>query len=136
MVTGALRPTGARSEGQEAIADASDAQDARMARFSETTARDAPEHPSDDRRSCRDAAARRLTAGATLGGFRSRIAGIGPQVGFLFPVGDMEGYVNAKVYKEFAVQNRPKGWNAWLTFAISPKAPEAVSPTPRAVYRK
>jgi hypothetical protein len=36
MVTGALRPTGARSEGQEAIADASNAQDARMARFFET----------------------------------------------------------------------------------------------------
>ena len=36
MVTGALRLAGARSEGQEAIAEASDAQDARMARFSET----------------------------------------------------------------------------------------------------
>ncbi|MGY4382630.1 hypothetical protein ACVWZ3_010333 [Bradyrhizobium sp. i1.3.6] len=36
MVTGALSPAGARKEGQEAIADASDAQDARMARFSET----------------------------------------------------------------------------------------------------
>ena len=36
MVTGVLRLAGARSEGQEAIADASDAQDARMARFSET----------------------------------------------------------------------------------------------------
>ena len=35
MVTGALRPAGARSDGQEAIAAASDAQDARMARFSE-----------------------------------------------------------------------------------------------------
>jgi hypothetical protein len=35
MVTGALRPAGARSEGQEAIAEASDAQDARIARFSE-----------------------------------------------------------------------------------------------------
>jgi hypothetical protein len=31
MVTGALRLAGARSAGQEAIADASDAQDARMA---------------------------------------------------------------------------------------------------------
>jgi hypothetical protein len=36
MVTGALRPAGARNAGQEAIADASDAQDARMARFSDT----------------------------------------------------------------------------------------------------
>lgn len=36
MLTGALRPAGARSEGQDAIADVSDAQDAKMARFSET----------------------------------------------------------------------------------------------------
>jgi hypothetical protein len=67
-----------------------------------------------------------------LDGFRSRIAGVGPQVGFLFPVGDMQGYVNVKAYKEFAAQNRPEGWNAWLTFAISPKAPEqppAATPT-------
>ena len=73
-------------------------------------------------------------AGATLGGFRSRIAGVGPQVGFLFPVGDMQGYINAKVYKEFAAQNRPEGWNAWLTFAISPTAPEP--PAPKPMYRK
>jgi hypothetical protein len=36
MVTGALRPFGARSAGQDAIADASDAHEAKMARFSET----------------------------------------------------------------------------------------------------
>ena len=35
MVTGALRPAGARSAGQEAIAEASEAYDARIARFSE-----------------------------------------------------------------------------------------------------
>ena len=58
IVTGAFSPAGARNEGQEAIADASDAQDARMARFSETEARDPPARPSDDRRRCRDAAAR------------------------------------------------------------------------------
>jgi Putative MetA-pathway of phenol degradation len=68
--------------------------------------------------------------GATLGGFRSRIAGIGPQIGFLFPVGDMDGYVNVKAYKEFAAEHRPEGWNAWLTFAISPRAPEATAPKP------
>ena len=36
MVTGALRPAGARNAGQEAIAEASDAHEARMARFSAT----------------------------------------------------------------------------------------------------
>jgi hypothetical protein len=65
-----------------------------------------------------------------LDGFRSRIAGVGPQVGFLFPIGDMQGYVNVKAYKEFAAQNRPEGWNAWLTFAISPAAPEPASAKP------
>ena len=26
--------------------------------------------------------------------------------------------------------HRPEGWNAWLTFAISPKAPETTAPKP------
>ena len=60
----------------------------------------------------------------------SSIAGIGPQIGFLFPIGDMDGYVNVKAYKEFAAEHRPEGWNAWLTFAISPKAPETTAPKP------
>ncbi|RXG90062.1 SphA family protein [Bradyrhizobium zhanjiangense] len=58
-----------------------------------------------------------------LGGFRSRVLGVGPQVGVLFPVGDMQGYLNLKGYGEFAVENRPAGWNTWLTFSLSPMAP-------------
>lgn len=73
-------------------------------------------------------------APASLGGFRSRVAGIGPQVGFLFPVGDMQGYLNIKGYKEFAAENRPEGFNTWVTFAISPKAPEHTPSKP--LYRK
>lgn len=73
-------------------------------------------------------------APASLGGFRSRVAGIGPQIGFLFPVGDMQGYLNIKGYKEFAAENRPEGFNTWVTFAISPKAPEHMPPKP--LYRK
>ncbi len=60
--------------------------------------------------------------------FESRVLGIGPQVGYLFPVGDMQGYVNLKGYEEFDNADRPDGWNVWLTFSISPKAPEAASP--------
>jgi hypothetical protein len=73
-------------------------------------------------------------APAALGGFRSRIAGIGPQIGYLFPMGDkFQGYLNLKGYKEFAAQNRPEGWNTWLTFAISPAAepPAAARPLSR-----
>lgn len=63
-------------------------------------------------------------AGATLGGFRSRVAGIGPQIGYLFPVGEqLQGYVNVKAYKEFAAENRPEGWNLWVTLSFSPAAP-------------
>jgi hypothetical protein len=71
-----------------------------------------------------------------LGGFRSRIFGIGPQIGFLFPVGDMQGYLNLKGYGEFEAQNRPAGWNTWLTFSISPMAPTStVTPTRRIVTK-
>lgn len=67
-----------------------------------------------------------------LGGFRSRVLGIGPQIGFLFPVGDMQGYLNLKGYGEFEAANRPSGWNTWLTFSISPMAPTStVAPTRR-----
>lgn len=64
-----------------------------------------------------------------LGGFRSRVVGLGPQLGFLFPVGDMQGYLNIKGYGEFAADNRPSGWNTWLTFSISPMAPPAMTPS-------
>jgi hypothetical protein len=68
-------------------------------------------------------------SGATLGDFKSRVFGIGPQIGFLFPVGTMQGYLNLKVYKEFEAEHRPEGWNAWVTFAISPSAPTPASAT-------
>jgi hypothetical protein len=71
-----------------------------------------------------------------LGGFRSRVFGIGPQFGYLFPVGDMQGYLNLKAYGEFAAENRPAGWNTWLTFSISPMAPTStVAPTRRIVTK-
>ncbi len=59
-------------------------------------------------------------SGATLGDFKSRVFGIGPQIGILFPVGHMQGYLNLKGYGEFGAQNRPEGFNVWLTFAVSP----------------
>jgi hypothetical protein len=71
-----------------------------------------------------------------LGGFQSRVIGVGPQIGFLFPVGDLQGYVNLKGYGEFDAANRPAGWNTWLTFSISPMAPTStVAPTRRMVTK-
>jgi len=57
-------------------------------------------------------------AGATLGGFKSRVYAVGPQVGYFIPVGAQKWYVNLKSYHEFEARNRPEGWNAWLTLAI------------------
>jgi hypothetical protein len=69
--------------------------------------------------------------GATLGDFKGRVAGIGPQIGFLFPLGrEHQGYLNLKAYKDFAAENRPEGYTAWVTFAITPPAPDATIKTP------
>ena len=58
-----------------------------------------------------------------------------PRSGFLFPVGDMQGYLNLKAYGEFDNANRPAGWNTWVTFSISPPAPGA-PPTTKPIVRK
>jgi hypothetical protein len=66
-------------------------------------------------------------AAPILGDMKSRVLGVGPQIGYLFPVGDLHGYLNLKAYYEFDSKNRPEGWNAWLTFAISPTMPSTTS---------
>jgi hypothetical protein len=64
-------------------------------------------------------------AGAQLGGFETRVAGVGPQLNYFFPVSDkIQGYVNVKAHREFAAKNRPEGWNVWLTIAFSPAPPK------------
>ncbi|WP_249152003.1 transporter [Bradyrhizobium liaoningense] len=74
-------------------------------------------------------------SGDRVGCFRSRVLSVGPQVGYIFPVGDMQGYLNLKAYGEFANENRPAGWNVWLTFNLSPAA--ATPPTPsRRIFTK
>src|SRR5882762_9315336 len=59
-----------------------------------------------------------------LGGFRSRTYGVGPQIGYIFPVGDMQGFLGLRGYGDMNTANRAPGWSTWLTFAISPAAPE------------
>jgi len=65
-----------------------------------------------------------------VGCFQSQVTGIGPQLTFLFPVGNMQGYLNLKAYKEFDAQNRPDGWNAWVTFSVLPAAPSTRASSP------
>ena len=69
-------------------------------------------------------------SGDHVGCFQSQVVGVGPQIGFIFPIGDMQGYLNIKGYKEFAAEKRPDGWNTWVTLAISPSTqrPPSVQP--------
>jgi hypothetical protein len=65
--------------------------------------------------------------------FESRVLGIGPQLGVIFPVGTtMQGYINVKGYGEFDNANRPDGWNAWITLVLSPAPPASGSTSPMA----
>jgi hypothetical protein len=66
--------------------------------------------------------------GNRVGCFRSQVAGIGPQIGFIFPFVGMAGYLSLRVYKEFDAKNRPDGWNAWVSFELSSAAPSSSSP--------
>ncbi len=74
-------------------------------------------------------------SGDRVGSFESRVVGIGPQIGYIFPLGAMQGYLNLKGYGEFDAHDRPSGFNVWLTFAISPASP--TPPTPKGpMYHK
>jgi len=76
-------------------------------------------------------------SGDRVGCFESRVVGVGPQIGYIIPISkEWQGYVNLKGYGEFAGQNRPDGWNAWLTFAISPAAPGEAPPSARRMVTK
>ncbi|MET0669919.1 MAG: transporter [Xanthobacteraceae bacterium] len=76
-------------------------------------------------------------SGGRVGDFKSRVFGVGPQVGFIFPLGTShQGYVNLKGYKEFGAEHRPEGWNAWLTFVISPAAQAAPTSAMRHMVSK
>jgi hypothetical protein len=63
-------------------------------------------------------------SGDRVGAFESQVFAVGPQIGHVFPVGQLQGYLNLKGYKEFGARNRPEGLNVWLTFALAP-APSA-----------
>jgi hypothetical protein len=56
--------------------------------------------------------------GAKLGDFESSVLGIGPQVGYFFPMGEQQAYLNLKGYWDFDAERRPEGWNSWLTLSL------------------
>jgi hypothetical protein len=66
---------------------------------------------------------------AFLGSNESRVIGVGPQIGYMFPISDQYGgYLNVKGYSEFDAYRRPDGWNVWVTFVISPAPPAPTVP--------
>jgi hypothetical protein len=64
-------------------------------------------------------------SGDKVGAFESRVIGVGPQIGIILPLDDRKAFINLKGYLEFDNQDRPDGWNAWVTFAFSPAPQKA-----------
>ena len=52
--------------------------------------------------------------------FGAGVAGVGPQIGFFFPLFGRQGYLNLRAYYEFEARNSLEGWNAYVTLAIEP----------------
>jgi len=68
-------------------------------------------------------------SGNRVGCFESQVVGMGPQIGYIIPMGKLQGYLNLKAYAEFDSAARPEGWNTWITFAISEAPPTPASPS-------
>jgi hypothetical protein len=74
-------------------------------------------------------------AGDRIGAFESRVFAVGPQIGYIFPIADKQGFLGLKSYFEFEARNRPEGWNTWLTFSISDAAPTPSAAPSRMVHK-
>lgn len=57
-------------------------------------------------------------SGDKVGAFKSQVAAVGPQVGYVFNVGKKQAYINLRAYKEFWAQNRVQGYASIATIAI------------------
>lgn len=57
-------------------------------------------------------------SGAVLGPFKSRVAAIGPEIGYAFKIGGHPAYANLRGYWEFWAQNRLEGTAVFATVAI------------------
>ncbi|MDM0082885.1 transporter [Variovorax sp. J31P179] len=57
-------------------------------------------------------------SGARLGPFKSRVAAIGPEVGYAFKVGGLPAYANLRAYYEFWAQNRVSGYAVFATLVL------------------
>ncbi|HOM13257.1 MAG TPA: transporter [Rubrivivax sp.] len=57
-------------------------------------------------------------SGAKLGPFKSRVAAIGPELGYAFTIGGVPAYANLRGYWEFWAQNRLEGYAVFATLSI------------------
>ena len=57
-------------------------------------------------------------SGNRVGAFKSQVAAIGPQIGYLFNIGKKQAYINLRAYKEFWAQNRVEGYAMISTISI------------------
>jgi hypothetical protein len=57
-------------------------------------------------------------SGDKVGAFKSRIAAVGPEVGYVFKFQDQPAYFNLRGYWEFAAQNRMEGYALFATLSI------------------
>ena len=57
-------------------------------------------------------------SGDRVGAFKSQVASIGPQIGYLFNIGKKQAYINLRAYKEFWAQNRVEGYAMISTISI------------------
>ena len=63
-------------------------------------------------------------AGNRLGCFEAQVFGIGPQIGYLIPMGHLQGYLNLKGYREFEAEHRASRLECLVDIrSISPAPP-------------
>jgi hypothetical protein len=55
---------------------------------------------------------------AALGDNISSVAGVGPEIGYLFKMADKQAYANLRGYYEFWAQNRTQGFAVFLNVQI------------------
>lgn len=57
-------------------------------------------------------------AGARLGDFKGRVAGVGGFAAYNFDIGHKPATLRLRGYHEFDVENRPEGYSLWLDFSV------------------
>jgi hypothetical protein len=57
-------------------------------------------------------------SGDSLGPFKSRVAAIGPEIGYQFTVAGQQWVANPRAYSEFTACNRYEGYTVFATLNI------------------